>query len=70
MLAKRGPSPLPPLWVALLYRLLDWVDSHPLYLLPERWRFWRFRLADDACGCEYCERRRKEGRQGPRRWGK
>lgn len=57
----------PPLWVRLIYNVIEWIDNHPLYLLPSRMRYWRFRLYDDYCLCERCEKRREKGRQRPSR---
>ncbi len=59
-----------PIWVRLWIMFLEWADDwKPLEFLV-KWFPNRYQILDDACGCERCEKRRAEGRQGPRRWGK
>lgn len=58
-------NPPIPKWVKLVYAVIQWVDRHPIYLLPRRIRDGRHRFYDRYCYCSNCVERRSKGRQEP-----
>lgn len=56
-------SPKHPLWVRVVYAVVEWVDNHPIYLLPSRVRWWRYRFYDKYCYCSNCVERRAKSLQ-------
>ena len=50
-----------PLWVNLLYSLMDWVDYRILSRASSVLMNWRIRLLDHYCWCEKCQERERTG---------